>query len=68
MGRGRTSVSSGILLPSQVTHLVIRRPPNFDFHPGDYVFVRIPKIAKSEWHPFTISSAPEQEGIYSVQR
>ncbi|CAL8089261.1 unnamed protein product [Orchesella dallaii] len=61
VGRGRTSVSSGILLPSKVTHLVIRRPQNFDFQTGDYVFVRIPKIAKSEWHPFTISSAPEQE-------
>ena len=23
------------------------------------MFVRIPKIAKYEWHPFTISSAPE---------
>ncbi|ODM93630.1 NADPH oxidase 5 [Orchesella cincta] len=66
MGRGRTSASSGILLPSKVTHVVIRRPPNFDFRPGDYVFVRIPKIAKSEWHPFTISSAPEQEDSISL--
>lgn len=64
MGRGRTSVSSGILLPSKVTHLVIRRPQNFEFHPGDYVFVRIPQIAKYEWHPFTISSAPEQSGYF----
>lgn len=62
MGRGRTCVSSGILLPSKVTHLVIRRPPNFEFCPGDYVFVRIPRIAKYEWHPFTISSAPEHSG------
>jgi NAD(P)H-flavin reductase len=62
MGKGKTSVSSGILLPSKVTHLVIRRPPNFEFSPGDYVFIRIPRIAKYEWHPFTISSAPEQTG------
>ncbi|XP_018332506.1 NADPH oxidase 5 [Agrilus planipennis] len=59
--RGKTYISSGILLPSKVTHLVIKRPLNFDFHPGDYVFVNIPAIAKYEWHPFTISSAPEQE-------
>uniref|UniRef100_A0A1B6DLA4 NAD(P)H oxidase (H(2)O(2)-forming) n=1 Tax=Clastoptera arizonana TaxID=38151 RepID=A0A1B6DLA4_9HEMI len=60
--RGKTYISSGLLLPSRVTHLVIKRPPQFDFHPGDYVFVNIPTIAKYEWHPFTISSAPEQEG------
>lgn len=61
---GKTYISSGLLLPSKVTHLVIKRPPHFDFHPGDYVFVNIPAIAKYEWHPFTISSAPEQEGMF----
>lgn len=60
--RGKTYISSGLLLPSKVTHLVIKRPSHFDFHPGDYVFARIPAIANYEWHPFTISSAPEQEG------
>lgn len=60
--RGKTYISSGLLLPSKVTHLVIRRPPHFHFHPGDYVFINIPAIAKYEWHPFTISSAPELDG------
>ncbi|XP_033347498.1 NADPH oxidase 5 [Bombus vosnesenskii] len=58
---GKTYISSGLLLPSRVTHLVIKRPPHFVFHPGDYVFVNVPVIARYEWHPFTISSAPEQE-------
>uniref|UniRef100_A0AAR2L261 NADPH oxidase, EF-hand calcium binding domain 5 n=1 Tax=Pygocentrus nattereri TaxID=42514 RepID=A0AAR2L261_PYGNA len=49
------------LLPSKVTHLVIKRPPFFQFKPGDYVYINIPVIAKYEWHPFTISSAPEQQ-------
>ncbi|XP_073328672.1 NADPH oxidase 5 [Pagrus major] len=48
------------LLPSKVTHLVIRRPQFFHFKPGDYIYINIPVIAKYEWHPFTISSAPEQ--------
>ncbi|XP_051545992.1 NADPH oxidase 5 [Myxocyprinus asiaticus] len=51
------------LLPSKVTHLVIKRPPFFHFKPGDYVYINIPVIAKYEWHPFTISSAPEQQDI-----
>ncbi|XP_012271496.1 NADPH oxidase 5 [Orussus abietinus] len=59
--RGKTYISSGLLLPSRVTHLVIKRPHHFDFRPGDYVFVNVPVIARYEWHPFTISSAPEQE-------
>ncbi|XP_063702706.1 NADPH oxidase 5 [Culicoides brevitarsis] len=59
--RGKTYISSGLLLPSKVTHLVIKRPNHFCFRPGDYVFVNIPAIAKYEWHPFTLSSAPEQE-------
>ncbi|XP_048887176.1 NADPH oxidase 5 [Brienomyrus brachyistius] len=49
------------LLPSKVTHLVINRPQFFHFKPGDYVYINIPAIAKYEWHPFTISSAPEQQ-------
>ena len=56
---GRTHIVQGILLPSRVVHLVIKKPANFTFSPGDYVFVQIPSIAKTEWHPFTISSAPE---------
>ncbi|XP_064245183.1 NADPH oxidase 5 isoform X2 [Passer domesticus] len=48
------------LLPSKVTHLVIQRPKSFRFQPGDYVYLNIPAIAACEWHPFSISSAPEQ--------
>ncbi len=33
---------------------------------GDYVFINIPAIAKFEWHPFTISSAPELKGFVST--
>lgn len=62
--RGKTYISSGLLLPSRVTHLVIKRPMHFNFNPGDYVFVNIPAIAKYEWHPFTLSSAPELEGKF----
>ncbi|XP_009319788.1 PREDICTED: NADPH oxidase 5 [Pygoscelis adeliae] len=45
----------------QVTHLVIERPQFFHYKPGDYVYLNIPAIATYEWHPFTISSAPEQQ-------
>ena len=47
----------------QVTYLALTRPRRFNYQPGDYVFIKIPSIAKTEWHPFTISSSPEQDFI-----
>lgn len=64
--RGKTYVSSGIILPSKVINLVIKRPFHFIYRPGDYVFVNIPAIAKYEWHPFTLSSAPEDSDHISL--
>ncbi|XP_070563346.1 NADPH oxidase 5-like [Ptychodera flava] len=58
---GRTYIERGAILPSKVVHLKVRRPAHFTFKAGDYVYVNIPSIAKHEWHPFTISSAPEQK-------
>ena len=51
-------------LQSSVTRLVLER--EFDFTPGDYVIINIPQISKFEWHPFTISSPPEEEGVFSL--
>lgn len=63
---GQTTIIKAVPLPSDVVHLVIKRPPNFEYNPGDWIYVLIPQIAKYEWHPFTISSAPEQEGVISL--
>lgn len=59
----QTTIVKAVPLPSNVIHLVIRKPANFEYKPGDWIYVLIPQIAKYEWHPFTISSAPEQEGV-----
>ncbi|HEX7671277.1 MAG TPA: EF-hand domain-containing protein [Polyangiaceae bacterium] len=56
-------VTSSQALRSGVTRLAIARPPGFQFAPGDYAFLRIPSVARHEWHPFTISSAPEREDL-----
>jgi hypothetical protein len=66
LGRGKTVVSAGVILPSRVTHLIIKRPAGFNFSPGDWVFIKIPKVARFEWHPFTISSAPEMHDTFHV--
>ena len=63
---GKSWVTTGVVLPSKVVSLVIKRPPHFAFKPGDYIFINIPAIATFEWHPFTISSAPEQGDAISL--
>lgn len=60
---GKTTVMKAVVLPSKVTHVVLKRPPDFDYNPGDYVYLNIPSLARCEWHPFTISSAPEKDGV-----
>ena len=63
----RRAPASAILstqaLRSGVTRIEIARPPGMRFGAGDYCFLRIPAIAKREWHPFTISSAPERDHL-----
>ena len=59
---GATFIKEVNLLPSQVTHLVINRPKHFNFKAGDYIKINIPVISLTEYHPFTISSAPDNKG------
>ena len=50
----------------RVTELVIKKPDTFKHSPGDWVFIRVPQIAQFEWHPFTISSAPERRDAFTL--
>jgi predicted ferric reductase/Ca2+-binding EF-hand superfamily protein len=58
-----SAVRSKRALRSGVTRLEIERPPGLTFRAGDYCFLCIPAIARHEWHPFTISSAPERDRL-----
>lgn len=64
--KGRTLVHSATIEEANVIKLTIYRPPYFHFKPGDYVFLKISQIARFEWHPFTISSAPEDMKFLTV--
>ncbi|XP_041355501.1 NADPH oxidase 5-like [Gigantopelta aegis] len=66
MRYGQTFITEVNLLPSKVTHLVITKPANMTYQPGDYIFLQIPELAAHEWHPFTISSSPELEDVFWV--
>jgi predicted ferric reductase len=57
--RAPSRILSVTPMPSGVTRLEFERPRGFRYKPGDYVFLRIPAVARYEWHPFTLTSAPE---------
>lgn len=68
-GRGkkyRTQLAGVQTYPSGVTNLQIERPAGFDYRPADYMFVRFPAVSRIEWHPFTISSAPDEPDLLGV--
>ncbi len=39
-----------------------KRPDLFFFHPGQYVYIKVPHL-DNRWHPFSIGSAPESETL-----
>ncbi|CAF3549158.1 unnamed protein product [Rotaria sp. Silwood1] len=63
---GRTYLHSVTIEQSNVISLNIYRPKNFNFKPGDYISINLPCIALYEFHPFTISTAPEETDYLRV--
>jgi len=61
-GNQETILQTAIAHPSRVIELQLKKN-SFQFKPGQYFFLNCPYIAKYEWHPFTISSAPEEEFV-----
>jgi NADPH oxidase 5 len=57
--RSRAALTRVQVLTSNVTRIDFERPRGFEYSPGDYVFLCLPTLARHEWHPFTLSSAPE---------
>ncbi|KAM9970286.1 hypothetical protein ACTFIR_002136 [Dictyostelium discoideum] len=48
--------------PSRVIE-VRMKTERFKYKPGQYLFLNCPTIAQNEWHPFTITSAPEEDFV-----
>ncbi|XP_023217441.1 dual oxidase 2-like [Centruroides sculpturatus] len=51
------------LLPSGVTMLEFKRPPNFEYLSGQWVRIACLPLNENEYHPFTLSSAPHEENL-----
>ncbi|KAF6732443.1 Cytochrome b-245 heavy chain [Oryzias melastigma] len=53
-----------VMHPSKVLELQLRKK-GFKMEVGQYVFLNCPSISQLEWHPFTMTSAPEED-FFSV--
>ncbi|KAK3845555.1 MAG: ferric reductase NAD binding domain-containing protein [Linnemannia gamsii] len=64
-----TAISKIVLHPSKVLEVQIKKSSNkhgdgfFRAKAGQYVFLNCPDISAFEWHPFTITSAPEEDYV-----
>lgn len=50
-------------LPGGVLAVYVTKPKRFQYKPGMYVFANCPRISRFEWHPYSLTSAPEDEYI-----
>ncbi|XP_042478306.1 respiratory burst oxidase homolog protein E [Macadamia integrifolia] len=51
------------LLPGSVLSIIMSRPHGFRYKSGQYIFLQCPRISPFEWHPFSITSAPDDDYI-----
>ncbi|KAL1916740.1 uncharacterized protein VTP21DRAFT_5444 [Calcarisporiella thermophila] len=60
----RSHVSKIVLHPSKVVEIQIKKENTFsNVKAGQYVFICCPEVSIWQWHPFTLTSAPEEDYI-----
>ncbi|XP_044256242.1 dual oxidase 2-like [Tribolium madens] len=51
------------ILPSNVTMLEFRKPENFQYKSGQWIRIASLGLNKNEYHPFTLSSSPDEDNL-----
>ncbi|CAG8478625.1 10071_t:CDS:2 [Ambispora gerdemannii] len=60
--RQKTYVSKVIMHPSKVVEIQIKKE-HISTKAGQYIFLCCPEVSLWQWHPFTLTSAPEEDFI-----
>ncbi|NXA32559.1 NOX1 oxidase, partial [Eudromia elegans] len=58
--RQKVVVTKVVMHPSRVLELQLQKK-GFRMEVGQYIFVNCPAVSLLEWHPFTLTSAPEED-------
>eukprot|EP00951_Prasinocladus_malaysianus_P019007 scaffold153375_cov42-Prasinocladus_malaysianus.AAC.1 len=48
-------------MPGKTVALQVSKPKGFKYRSGQYVFVQCSQLGWMEWHPFTLTSAPDDD-------
>jgi len=56
--RQPTQITKVINHPSKAIEIQFSKP-SFKYKAGQYLFLNVPAVSKLQWHPFTITSAPD---------
>jgi NADPH oxidase len=59
-GRRATFISKVVLHPGRVLEIQIKKP-SATMRPGQYIWINCPSLSVFQWHPFTLTSAPQEE-------
>ncbi|CAN6585062.1 unnamed protein product [Malus baccata var. baccata] len=49
------------IYPGKVLSLKLQKPEGFRYLSGMYIFIQCPQISPFEWHPFSLTSGPEDD-------
>ena len=61
--KAEISVVRADILPSQVIGIYFKRPSSFEYKAGQWVRISSGALNPGEFHPFTLSSAPNEENL-----
>lgn len=50
-------------ISDSVTEICIQKTKKFSYNPGQYIYIAIPEISWTQWHPFSIASAPNEDTV-----
>ncbi|XP_047969614.1 putative respiratory burst oxidase homolog protein H isoform X2 [Salvia hispanica] len=57
----KVDINKAVIYTGNVLALYMSKPPGFRYKSGMYLFVKCPDISTFEWHPFSITSAPDDD-------
>lgn len=54
-------VDVSITADCEFARVVVKKPKNYEYKPGQYLFINAPCASYLQWHPYTIASAPKNK-------
>ncbi|PVV02148.1 hypothetical protein BB560_003408 [Smittium megazygosporum] len=57
----KNTITKVILHPSQVIEIQMQKNAIGSYKPGQYVLINVPIVSVTEWHPFTLTSSPQED-------